>query len=403
MRGLRSTALGGAAVLAAAAALASPLLTTTASAGSIQSAGHSIQTADVEKHLSIDAGATVTETISCADGYFATSGGFLADSVDDGDVSSVFVTTSKLASLATWTVTIRNDNDVRAQGKLKASCFALSTAAVHDKHSHGFTATDAQPPGPLSATSASLECGKGQIPYALGYETKAAVNLRRAWVDSKAGTADLKVDFIDDKAPVTYTARCLDATMTAPLGKDAPAVAATDVAEPFTAGAGITEGNVSCPSGTVSLTGSFSTDADSGLAFLGSDPRGTQRMFRFANLFDEATDAALGVTCLGAAPVAADPVQKITITPKATKGSGKGTVTVSVGCVFKCAVTVKLYGRWAGSQVIAVGRATMGAGGTKPVTLKAKSAFWKKWIADNNAGTVKAVAGSTKATQDITF
>ncbi|MDN4162070.1 hypothetical protein [Nocardioides abyssi] len=378
-------------------------MTTAATAGSIQSAGHSIQTADAEKHLSIDGGMTVTETISCADGYFATSGGFLADAVDDGDVSSVFVTTSKLSGLASWTVVIRNDNDVRAQGKLKVSCVALTTAAVQDKHSHGFTATDAVKHGPFSKTGASLECGTGQIPYAVGYETSVPVNLRRAWVDAKAGTADLAVEFIDDKATVTYSARCLDAAMTSPRAKDAPAVVATDVAESFAAGEGITEGNIACPSNTVSLTPSFSFEADLGLAFLGSDPRGTQRMFRFANPFDEATDTTIGVTCIGAAPAAADPVQKITINPKATKNSGNSTVKVEVSCVFKCAVTVKLYGRWAGSQVIAVGKATVGAGGTKFVTLKPKSAFWKDWVLKNSAGTVEAVAGSKKATQDITF
>jgi hypothetical protein len=398
---LRSTALGGAAVLAAAAALASPLMTTAATAGSIQTGGHSIQTADMETHLSIDAGKTVTESISCADGYFATSGGFLADSVDDGDVSSVFVTTSKLASLATWTVTIRNDNDVRAQGKLKASCVSLNTAAVQDKHPHGFTATDAVNYG--SRDTPVLKCAAGQIPYALGYEADAPVVITKSWSDVKSATATIIAEPVDDTARVNYSARCLNPALDRALPKDAPAVVATDVTEPFSAGEGITEGNVACPSNTISLTPSYSFEADTSLAFLGSDPRGTQWMFRFANPFDEATATTLGVTCIGAAPVAADPVQKITIEEIAAKDKDKKTVAVTVSCVFKCAVTVKLYGRWAGSQVIAVGKATIGADGRKAVTLKAKSAFWKDWIAKNSVGTVKAVAGSKRATQDIKF
>ncbi|MBC9731628.1 hypothetical protein [Nocardioides marmotae] len=378
-------------------------MTGAAGAGSIQTAGHGIQTTDAEAHLSVGAGTTVTETITCADGYFATSGGFLTDAVDDGDVSSVFVTSSRLQGTSSWTVTVRNDNDVRAQGKLKVSCLSLTTAAVQDKHSHGFTFSDATVVGLSSVGTRTLECKADQIPFALGYDAgTSAVVASKVQADSKLRRATFEVSFLEDPSFVSFTARCLDVKLSAPLAKDAPAVVAPDVGLAFEAGEGITEANVACPTGTVSLTPSFSFPADSGLAYLGNDPRGTQRMFRFANPFDEATTADLAVTCLGAAPVAADPVQKITIEPVAKKDKHNH-VAVTVGCVFKCTVTVKLYGRWAGSQVIAVGKAVIAGGKTKPVVLKAKSAFWKDWLKTGTTGTVKAVAGSVRATQHITF
>lgn len=402
MRGLRSTALGGAAVLAAAAALASPLMTTAATAGSIQVGDHQVVTVAQEKHVVVGPETTVTESIRCADGYFATSGGFLVDAVDDGQVGALFVLTSQTTDGVDWKVIVRNDNDTSAQGKLKVSC-VQGTTTVQDGHAHGFAGALATPQTATLSTAdevitqAAASCASG-IPVAAGWSTTAAVLLRSAEAGSGAYTFGFEAL---ESGHVTVTGRCLMTTLTS-AGEPAHthAVAASNVTKAVELEAGTSDVQVACPDGAVAIGGSFS-GTDVGVTYLGGDPRGTQRSFRFLNDFDDKAAATIGATCLAAAPVAPAPTQKITASAPMKEWNGGKKFRTMVTCVFKCTVKVTLTPRGS-NEVKAVGTATIAAGGTKKVVLNAKGSK-AAWVDSAKLATLNFASGKYRGSQEITI
>ena len=413
------------ALAAAVGAMALPGITLTSASAAptpVDSHVHDVISTVKEIHIDVDGGETTPLlNVACPAGYYAIDGGFLLDAVDpDGTPADIQVLTNQPNNVfSAWTLKIRNDTDMRAQGKGKVVCLSGATTNV-DKHTHSIAAPKTAHPStnPKSWGDAAPEWG----------EYEAAMTCDTGWVatapiwDFASGSGYLLgTSLSGPNATMTMLANepskmyagavCVNPTLSAAIGAG-QVLEFHSRADTLTVGGnGRADRIVTCENASIGVGSAFASDA--GLLSMGNNPQGTSRMFRFFNDTDDSASADLTLLCLGAKTKNTTPPPtplSVDVTTADLHASPTGKyVRVQVSCNLDCNVKVVLKAREnKGTEIrtgrtLAYGKAKLeGSPAPQWVRLSVKRRYWQDFKTIDFWGTLIATAGDASDSADVT-
>ncbi|MFA6575460.1 MAG: HYR domain-containing protein [Nocardioides sp.] len=265
---------------------------------------HHLDATKVEAHLSLPATTTSSATAACPTGYLATDGSVRLDAVDQGAgtyADAVVLANGVTADGTGWTGTIHNRTTGQVQAKVTLVCVSKQSTSGDDHHhalitSDQVTSTHAWGPGTWDV---GLTCGSDSVPVAPSYRfTSGEGVVRGSW---RSGPGYRFTIEVPTSAQAVFGITCLSRSLQVTAGHthDLGLSALTDE---LTVPAGETvERSLTCPGGAKGITAAYRFE--SGLVFLGSDPRPLTRTFRFANPSPASgpLTATIGLLCLDVA------------------------------------------------------------------------------------------------------
>ncbi|MBZ5733409.1 DUF11 domain-containing protein [Nocardioides sp. TRM66260-LWL] len=265
-------------------------------------ASHALVTSDVETKVSVPAGTIGQATATCPAGSTVVDGSVRLDSIDTryGSLADAGVLVSTPTSDGTgWSGRIRNPNRVSLQGAVVAVCLTGSTS-TREARPHTLPASSVAKSSvawSAGTRTSGLDCPTGRLPIAPGWSLTGGPGKMRT---SQPGTSDWGFGSDVPSGTASFTAsltvRCLGTTVDARDGH-AHALRTRTVGGTFRVAPGRTSSAaLTCPTGSTGVLASWTSN--SGLVFLGDDPRDDVRVFTFANPTWSYLDAQIALRCL---------------------------------------------------------------------------------------------------------
>ncbi|MDO9495590.1 MAG: HYR domain-containing protein [Nocardioides sp.] len=298
---------------------------------------HRLSVAKVEAHLSLPATTTSSATGACPTGYLATDGSVRLDAVDQGAgtyADAVVLANGVTADGTGWTGTIHNRTTGQVQAKVTLVCVSERSTSGDDHHhalitSDQVTSTHAWGPGTWDV---GLTCGSDSVPVAPSYRfTSGEGVVRGSW---RSGPGYRFTVEVPTSAQAVFGITCLSRSLQVTAGHTHDLGLST-LTDELTVPAGETvERSLTCAVGAKGITAAYRFE--SGLVFLGSDPRPLTRAFRFANPSPAPgpLTASIGLLCLDGATGGEHVVNNVTNTawvstssPDATSADDTDTAT----------------------------------------------------------------------------
>jgi uncharacterized repeat protein (TIGR01451 family)/fimbrial isopeptide formation D2 family protein len=261
---------------------------------------HQLDVAKSEEYVSLQAGETRTQDLTCAGGATMTDGSVEVMSVDQGHGTKADVVVGQASStgLGTYRFVVTNGTDGQAQVKLFGTCLASSTTTVAG-HAHGITVGTLQTLGTgalaVGRHSFTLPIASGTRAVAPGIQVLSG-QARLVAAEPVAGGWKFTVE-VTSPAEATLSIRALQ-NRTA-LGGSPSHLHALDlqhVTRTISLAPGESVERVSCPTGYKGITASY--DLPVGVLLLGHEPQPVNRDFRLLNTTGGNVDVLLDLECI---------------------------------------------------------------------------------------------------------
>jgi uncharacterized repeat protein (TIGR01451 family)/fimbrial isopeptide formation D2 family protein len=262
---------------------------------------HQLDVAKSEEYVSLQAGETRTQDLTCAGGATMTDGSVEVMSVDQGHGTKADVVVGQASStaLGTYRFVVTNGTTGQAQVKLFGTCLASSTTTVAG-HAHGITVGALQTLGTgalaVGRHSFTLPIASGTRAVAPGIQVLSG-QARLVAAEPVAGGWKFTVE-VTSPAEATLSIRALQ-NRTA-LGGSPSHLHALDlqhVTRTVSLAPGESVERVSCPTGYKGITASY--DLPAGVLLLGHEPQPVNRDFRLLNTTGGNLDVLLDLECIG--------------------------------------------------------------------------------------------------------
>jgi uncharacterized repeat protein (TIGR01451 family)/fimbrial isopeptide formation D2 family protein len=304
---------------------------------------HLLDVAKSEEYVSLQAGETRTQDLTCAGGATMTDGSVEVMSVDQGTGTKADVVVGQASStgLGTYRFVVTNGTTGQAQVKLFGTCLASSTDTVAG-HAHGITVGTLQTLGTgalaVGRHSFTLPIASGTRAVAPGIQVLSG-QARLVAAEPVAGGWKFTVE-VTSPAEATLSIRALK-NRTALGGSPAHqhALDLQHVTRTVSLAPGESVERVSCPTGYKGITASY--DLPSGVLLLGHEPQPINRDFRLLNTTGGTLDVLLDLECIAVrtGPTLSDEftvvntatVASTTYDPDLANNSGTATVQLTVG------------------------------------------------------------------------
>jgi uncharacterized repeat protein (TIGR01451 family)/fimbrial isopeptide formation D2 family protein len=268
----------------------------------VDSHDHQLDVSKSEQYVTLQAGETRTQDLSCAGGATMTDGSVEVMSVDQGTgtKADVVVREARSTGLGTYRFEVTNHATGQAQVKLFGTCLAGSTTTVAG-HAHDISVGSLQTLG-----TGALAVGRHDVTLPVAAGTRAVApgievlsgQARLVAAEPVAGGWRFTVDVITP-AQATLSIRALQ-TRTAMGGTPAHlhGLDLQHVTRTVTLTPGVEQTErVSCPVGYQGITATY--DLPAGVLPLGHEPQPINRDFRLLNTTDGPLDALLDLECIG--------------------------------------------------------------------------------------------------------
>ncbi|WP_244930731.1 isopeptide-forming domain-containing fimbrial protein [Nocardioides sp. W7] len=267
----------------------------------VDSHDHQLDVSKSEQYVSLQAGETRTQDLSCTGGATMTDGSVGVMSVDQGTgtKADVVVREARSTSLGTYRFVVTNHATGQAQVKLFGTCLAGSTTTVAG-HAHDIAVGSLQTLG-----TGALAVGRHDVTLPVAAGTRAVApgievlsgQARLVAAEPVAGGWRFTVDVITP-AQATLSIRALQ-TRTA-MGGTPSHLHGLDlehVTRTVTLAPGESVERVGCPVGFKGITATY--DLPAGVLPLGHEPQPVNRDFRLLNTTDGPLDVLLDLECIG--------------------------------------------------------------------------------------------------------
>lgn len=261
---------------------------------------HQLDVTKVEQYVSLQAGETRTQDVSCTGGGTMTDGAVEVMSVDQGTgtKADVVVGQARSTALSTYRFVVSNGTTGQAQVKLFGTCLPAQTTTV-DGHAHGLVVGSLQTLGTgnlgVGRHTFTIPVASGTRGVAPGIEVLSG-QARLVGARPVSGGWELTVDVVAAGSS-TLSLRALQ-TRTAMAG--APShlhgLDTQHVTQTVSLAPGESVQRVSCPSGYKGITASYLLPA--GVLLLGHEPQPVNRDFRLLNTTGGNLDVVLGLECV---------------------------------------------------------------------------------------------------------
>jgi choice-of-anchor A domain-containing protein/uncharacterized repeat protein (TIGR01451 family) len=356
----------------------------------------------VEKQITMQAGTSTNESISCNAGDIISDAAVRIDHIDQGtgDFNDIEVSRLRSDSSASYEAHVTNHSTGQAQLKLFTVCLPGKTTEGRSLTvSSPVTQTVVLSPG---THDLSLNCPVGSTPVAPGIDVTGgrALILANAPVGDTGRKLTLKIT--GGSTTVTASIRCLQ-NKTSEVGGTSSDLIFTHVTKPISVGAGekATESLI-CGENAKGIVGGW--EFDDGLVPLGNDPQPKARVFYMWNPTSHPLTGTLYLLCLEARTGTSTPVGEKTYVNTATVTSSTGQdsgavlsdsasvkVTRSSGSSSFRSVTPSIYKVKLSGRKLTIGLRSATRTGKITVTLPGKSrAIGKKRFRLGEAGIGKA-------------
>lgn len=270
----------------------------------------------VERHITLQAGQTRTETISCEAGGIMSDGAVRVDHIDQGtgDYGDVEVHRIRSTGKGTYEAEVTNHATGQAQVKLFGVCLPGKTSAGHQ-----LVVGD-----PVTETvtlnagihTLNLTCPAGSTPIAPGIEVSGGRALVLASAPNGATGRTVKVKVDRPGVQVKVSIRCLSNTTSASDGPGSELIF-TQVTKPITVGGGqVATESLICGDDAKGIVAGW--ELDDGLVPLGNDPQPKSRVFKVWNPTSHPLNGKLYLLCLEARTGTPKPVNEKTYVNTAT-------------------------------------------------------------------------------------
>ncbi|WP_345528230.1 isopeptide-forming domain-containing fimbrial protein [Nocardioides endophyticus] len=304
---------------------------------------HQLEVAKSEEYVSLQAGETRTQDLTCAGGATMTDGSVEVMSVDQGAGTKADVVVDQASStgLGTYRFVVTNGTTGQAQVKLFGTCLASGTTTVAG-HAHAISVGTLQTLGTgalaVGRHSFTLPITSGTRAVAPGIQVLSG-QARLVAAEPVAGGWKFTVEVLSP-AEATLSIRALK-NRTALAGSPAHqhALDLQHVTRTVSLAPGESVERVSCPTGYKGITASY--DLPAGVLLLGHEPQPVNRDFRLLNATSGNVDVLLDLECIAVrtGPTLNDELTAVntatvastTYDPDLANNSGTATVQLTVG------------------------------------------------------------------------
>lgn len=262
---------------------------------------HQLDVSKVEQYVSLPAGESRTQDLTCANGGTMTDGAVEVMSVDQGTgtKADVVVGQARSTGLSTYRFVVGNGTTGQAQLKLFGTCLPARTTSVAG-HAHAVVVGSLQTLG-----TGALSVGRHTVTIPVAAGTRGVSpgievltgQARLVGARPVATGWELTIDVLSPGTTATLSLRSLQ-TRTAMAGSP-PHLHGIDtqhVTRTVTLAPGESVERVSCPSGSKGVTASYLLPA--GVLLLGHEPQPVNRDFRLLNTTGGSVDVQLGLECV---------------------------------------------------------------------------------------------------------
>lgn len=289
---------------------------TTLPAASAASGNEQLTIGKVERHITLQAGETRSETITCEAGGIMSDGAVRVDHVDQGTGSYGEIEVHEVRSTAkgAYRATVTNHATGQAQLKLFGVCLPGKTTEGRDLIvGSPVTETVTLSPG---THRIALSCPAGSTPIAPGISVAGGRALVLANAPDGPTGRQLTVKVGQPGATVEASVRCLS-NRTAELGGASTELIFTQVTKPITVGAGqVATESLVCGDQAKGIVAGW--ELEDGLVPLGNDPQPKTRVFKVWNPTSHPLSGTLHLLCLEARTGSSTPVDEKTYVNTAT-------------------------------------------------------------------------------------
>lgn len=262
---------------------------------------HQLDASKVEQYVSLQAGETRTQDVSCAGGGSMTDGSVEVMSVDQGTGTKADVVVGQVRStaLSTYRFVVTNTTTGQAQVKLFGTCLPAQTTNV-DGHAHAIVVGSLQTLGTgtlaVGRHTVTIPVAAGSRGVSPGIEVFTG-RARLVGARPVAGGWELTVEVLAPGTQATLSLRSLQ-TRTGMAGSPSHlhGIDTQHVTRTVTLAPGESVERVSCPSGSKGVTASYLLPA--GVVLLGHEPQPVNRDFRLVNTTGSPVDVVLGLECV---------------------------------------------------------------------------------------------------------
>lgn len=262
---------------------------------------HQLDVSKAEQYVSLQAGESRTQDVTCANGGTMTDGAVEVMSVDQGTgtKADVVVGQARSTGLSTYRFVVSNGTTGQAQVKLFGTCLPAQTTSVAG-HAHAIVVGSLQTLGtgalPVGRHTVTIPVAAGSRGVSPGIEVLTG-QARLVGARPVATGWELTVDVLSPGTTATLSLRSLQ-TRTAMAGSPSHlhGIDTQHVTRTVTLAPGESVERVSCPSGYKGVTASYLLPA--GVLPLGHEPQPVNRDFRLLNTTGGNLDVQLGLECV---------------------------------------------------------------------------------------------------------